>query len=85
MIEWRARSNVYVCSKDFISAKVLMQSSTRMSKRVPGDKVQYIQDFIKKHDVWKNPKFWEEYFWGKKETIIWMTIMIIRRGIGEKA
>jgi len=50
-------------SKDLRSAKVLMQASARMSRRVPGGKLQFMQDFIKKHEMWKNVPFWEEYFW----------------------
>eukprot|EP01102_Stenamoeba_stenopodia_P004596 TRINITY_DN1489_c0_g1_i2.p1 TRINITY_DN1489_c0_g1~~TRINITY_DN1489_c0_g1_i2.p1 ORF type:complete len:668 (+),score=171.48 TRINITY_DN1489_c0_g1_i2:250-2253(+) len=50
-------------SKDLITAKVLMVSSCVLSRKIDGDKKEYIKQFIRSHEIWKNLMFWEEQFW----------------------
>jgi len=49
-------------SKDLISAKVLMHSSCALNRKVD-DRQEFIQDYIKIYEIWKNLKFWDDYFW----------------------
>jgi len=53
-------NNTY--SKDLIAAKVLMHCACSLSRK-NGDTFQFIREYIHSYALWKDPNFWEEYFW----------------------
>jgi len=44
-----------------LAARILHNSSLALSRK-NGDKLEYIQGYIKGYDIWKNISFWEQYF-----------------------
>jgi hypothetical protein len=48
---------------DYISAKILLEKTSFITREVKGSHPDYLQDFIKEHHIWSNLNFWEEYFW----------------------
>jgi hypothetical protein len=52
-------------STDIITARVLMHAAS-IIVRVRSDtgEIEALQDFVRDHQVWSQPSFWEELFWG---------------------
>eukprot|EP01129_Flabellula_baltica_P003560 TRINITY_DN13316_c0_g1_i1.p1 TRINITY_DN13316_c0_g1~~TRINITY_DN13316_c0_g1_i1.p1 ORF type:complete len:652 (+),score=169.69 TRINITY_DN13316_c0_g1_i1:43-1998(+) len=49
---------------DFITAKLILDSSTMISRKVISKKERII-DAVRIHPIWQNLGFWTEYFWDK--------------------
>eukprot|EP01125_Pyxidicula_operculata_P011975 TRINITY_DN3925_c0_g1_i2.p1 TRINITY_DN3925_c0_g1~~TRINITY_DN3925_c0_g1_i2.p1 ORF type:complete len:1422 (-),score=336.90 TRINITY_DN3925_c0_g1_i2:51-4316(-) len=52
---------------DFISGKILLETSSLIARQAKGgggeEPFQFIQTVIKPHKCWENTFFWQEYFW----------------------
>eukprot|EP01133_Synstelium_polycarpum_P011536 gene11536-13464_t len=47
---------------DIITAKVILSASSALY-RVTNNQQEYVKEFIKSSPVWRNLRFWEDYFW----------------------